>query len=294
MGDSPTPQKVFTLSVYIGVVESEISYGVCRDSIERIRATEKDTRPYFIRATKGYEARQLHFNNWLHKTDFEYMLLLDGDMIFPENTLERLLSHNLPYISGTYLRRDYKPISPVWFEDGYEFPYKPYTSKFEENKLYKIGASGWGCVLIHREVPTAMTPFLKGEPFVIEDDMDVMPYNLHRIMGAIKAIEEGDTKAVKILREEIQPLRWVKDAVGSDLRFPYFAKLAGYDLYLDTGVMCSHMLNYPLHPSDFLQTSDDVINKLSESVNERWNAERQRLIFAETQQAEGVKPSEEK
>ena len=265
------------MSVYIGVVESEIEYGECRDSIHSITVNSGDIGPVFIRATKGYEARQTHFNNWIEKTNCEYMLLLDGDMIFPTNTLERLLSHGLPYVSGAYLRRTYAPPAPVWFEDGNSFPYKPYTDKFEENKLYKVGASGWGCILIHRDVVNAVIPLLKGEPLVIEDDMDVYPYDLRRVLGAIDAIEEGDISAAKILREEIRPLRVVKDTVGSDIRFPFFAKMAGFDLWLDTGVMCGHMLNYQLHPFDYLNTPDETTNVLKTAVDKRWYDEKERI-----------------
>ena len=284
------------MKVYIGVVESEIEYGECRDSIQNITTREGDIGAVFIRATKGYEARQQHFNNWLHQTDCDAMLLLDGDMIFPKDTLERLRSHNLPYISGAYLRRTYAPPAPVWFEYGNSFPYKPFTDKFEPNKLYKIGASGWGCMLIHREVAEAVKVLLKGEQFVLEDDLDVYPYDLKRILGAMDAIEEGDLNAVKILREEIRPLRAVKDIVGSDIRFPFFAKMAGFDLWLDTGVMCGHMLNYQLHPYDYINTPDETVKNISASVKESWVKEVDRLDkalkFEETLQAEVVKTSE--
>ena len=284
------------MSVYIGVVESELEYGVCRDSINNIAIQSGDYRPVFIRATKGYEARQAHFNNWLNKTDCEYMLLLDGDMIFPPHTLERLRSHGLPYVSGAYLRRTYSPPRPVWFEATDSFPYMPYTAKVEPDKLYKIGASGWGCMLIHRDVATAVKSLLKGEDFVIEDDMDIYPYDLKRVMGAIQAIEEGDLQAVKILREEIRPLRGVKDPVGSDIRFPFFAKQAGFDLWLDTGVMCGHMLSYPLGVEDYLTTPDEALNKLHEAIQPAYTNEKKRLEsalkFEETQMAEGIKLSE--
>lgn len=285
------------MKVYIGVAESEIEYGECRDSIENIQKRDGDIGPVFIRATKGYEARQQHFNNWLNKTDCDAMLLLDGDMIFPHDTLEKLRSRDLPYLSGAYLRRTYAPPAPVWFENGSTFPYKPATEKFEADRLYKIGASGWGCILIKREVAEAVKPLLKGEPFVIEDDMDVYPYDLKRVLGAIDAIEEGDLNAVKILREEIRPLRGVKDAVGSDIRFPFFAKMAGFDLWLDTSVMCGHMLHYQLHPYDYINTPDETVRSLSEAVGESWGNEANRLQaalkFEETLKAEGVKPSEE-
>ena len=287
---SLAPQKVDEiLNCYIGVVESEIEYGLCRDSIEKIIIREGDIKPVFIRATKGYEARQQHFNNWLKDTNCEMMLILDGDMIFPPNVLETLRSRNLPYISGTYLRRTYSPTAPVWFEkmDGVNFPYKPFTQKIEPNQIIEIGASGWGCILIHREVAEAVQNILKGESFVLEDDMDIYPYDLNRIMTAIHVLDNISKKEnipasalrdyIDILKEEIRPLRITKDIVGSDIRFPFFAKLAGYPLYLDTSVQCGHMLNYNLMPSDYQGMPDEVVSNIEQEISKQVRKERDKI-----------------
>lgn len=259
-------------SVYIGVVGSEAENGECRDSIERIQRQDKD-ETHIIRATKGYEARQLHLNNWYDKTEHPFLLLLDGDMIFPADTLERLRKWKLPYISGAYMRRRYAPLAPVWFDYGAPgtMPMMPFTNVFFKDQLYKIGASGWGCILLHRDVITAMRPLLKGEPEIIEDDMDIHPYDLQKVMTAIHALDINfDTisrkdarAAIDILKDEIRPLRGLKDTVGSDIRFPFYARLAGFDLFLDTGVLCGHMLNYPVSPADFLGQAAINLHDLS-------------------------------
>lgn len=277
------------MKCYIGVVGSELENGECRDSIQKIIIRDGDIPPVFIRATKGFEARQQHFNNWLEKTDCELMLLLDSDMVFTPDTLEKLRSRNLPYLSGTYLRRTYAPTSPVWFEkmEGVNFPYKPYTKKIEPNQLIEIGASGWGCILIHRDVALAVKDLLKGEDLVIEDDMDIYPYNLQRVMSALYVLGNVSkkkgvpatalTEYVDILLEEIRPLRGKKDNVGSDIRFPFFAKLAGYSLYLDTNVQCGHMLNYNLMPSDFNNMPDVTVNQIDSEMNIQVSRENQKI-----------------
>ena len=279
-------KTLYNGSCYIGVVGNELETAICRDSIANIKLQKGDMLPYPIRATKGYEARQTHFNNWLNNTDCAFMLLLDSDMVFPENTLERLRSHGLPYLSGAYMRRTFAPPAPVWFEPFEDWPYRPWTSKIEADKLYHVGASGWGCILIHRDVAEAVRPLLKGEDFVIEDDMDVMPYDLNRITAALDVLDnmtrqDAPAKAladyVAILKDEIKPLRATKDLVGSDIRFPYFAKLAGFDLMLDTGVMCGHVVNYPITPSDFINTPDETVQNLSEQINKQVRGERKRV-----------------
>jgi hypothetical protein len=278
-------------SCYIGVVGSEMENGECRDSIGNIQRRSGDSLIRAIRATKGYEARQMHFVEWLTKSDHKFMLLLDSDQVFPAHTLERLRSHALPLVSGFYMRRRYDPIAPVWFENtGGTFPLKPWITKVEKDTLYPIGASGWGCMLIHREVAQKVAELLKGEDLVIEDDMDVYPYDLDKVLGAIHEIknlsaggQSGEfikERLVEIsatLNEEIVPLRGVNDQVGSDIRFGFFAKKAGYQMMGDTGVMCSHMLNYPLSCFDFGLLPDEPMANLKKAMQKDYVRERRMI-----------------
>ena len=80
-------QREYTGTVYVGVVGGDTESGECRDSIEKIYLRPGDEGPIFYRATKGYEARQLHLNNWIEKTVHPFMLLLDHDMVFPVDVL---------------------------------------------------------------------------------------------------------------------------------------------------------------------------------------------------------------
>jgi hypothetical protein len=282
-------KKVYEGSCYIGVVGSEVENGECRDSIEHIVRRNGDSMPRFIRATKGYEARQHHFVSWLAETDHPFMLLLDHDQTFPNHTLERLRSHKLPYVSGYYMRRRYAPIAPVWFENV-GFPVLPWTRKVEDNTLYELGASGWGCLLIHREVAEATAKLLKGEEFVIEDDMDIWPYDLDKAMSAIvelRTLTNGTQSGTFMrerlkeiyatLAEEIKPLRGLKDPVGSDIRFPFFARKAGYQLYGDSGVRCGHMLNYPLMPEDYALMPEETVKELEKKLKADMQKERRKI-----------------
>ena len=271
--------KQYTGSCYIGVVGSENENGECRDSIESIVRRRKDEGPRYVRATKGYEARQMHLNNWYEGTKHPFMLLLDHDMKFPANTLERLRSFKLPYVSGFYMRRRYAPMAPVWFEYNatLQMPMIPYTGVPMANTLYKIGASGWGCILMHRDVVTAVRKVLKGEPEIIEDDMDLFPYDLKRVMGAIKMIATKPTEAQKILTDEIRPLRALKDSVGSDIRFPFYARLAGFELYGDSGVVCEHMLNYPVSVTDYVNQSAANVRDVTILSRQNVQQEQERI-----------------
>jgi len=279
-------------SVYIGVVGPEEENGICRDTIENINRRIGDTRPFYIRATKGYDARQTHVERFL-ESKHGALLFLDHDMKFEPDTLERLRSHGLPYVSGFYMRRMFQPIAPVWYENtplGL-WPQKPFLGNPKRGELHELGASGWGCILIHREVFEAMIPILKGEKHVIEDDMDVWPYDLKKMMGAINTLDkmtrskaqtrEAQIKeAVQTLQSEFKPLTAANDVIGSDIRFPYLAKSVGYQLYGDPDVRCGHNLNYPLHPDDYVtgvQEQENVVKELEEHVTKGREAHKERL-----------------
>lgn len=247
----------YTGSVHVAVVGTQDENGECRDSIERIIRRANDSGPHFIRATKGYEARQMHLNRWYEEERHPFILMLDSDMVFPEDTLEKLRAHKKPYVSGFYMRRRVLPALPVWYEQGEAgvMPMRPMLSMLERDKIYPIGASGWGCVLIHRDVITAVRQILKGEPEVIEDDMDVFPYDLKAVLDALNMLDNPAqvAEAAAILRREIRPLRGDKsEIVGSDIRFPFYARLAGFPLYGDSGVEAKHMTPYAVGMNDWM------------------------------------------
>jgi hypothetical protein len=102
----------------------------------------------------------------------------------------------------------------------------PYFDIPPRDKLVELGASGWGCIYIKREVIEATRPYLNGEWEVLEDDMSVWADN-------------GE------------PLRFVGQPLGSDMRYPIYAKRAGYPLYGDANVRPGHIVEYSLSPDDF-------------------------------------------
>lgn len=231
-------------TVYTGVVGPDLLDVDALTSVINITRRDGDPWPHFIKATKGYEARQKHINKFL-ATEHDYILLLDGDMIFEPDTLERLRSHNLPFVSGYYLRRTFAPIYPVWFKPFTgEWPYEPFVLPPERGQLHPIGASGWGCILIHRDVILAVRGILYGEQEVLEDDMDVWPYDLQAVLSG---------------REQIRPLLGQKHPIGSDIRFPFFALQCGYQLWGDPDVRPAHLLNYPLTPDDLKPDNPDTL-----------------------------------
>ena len=187
-----------------------------------------------------------------------------------------------------------EPVAPVW--------YRPYTGMWpienwigpvERGRLYKIGASGWGCMLVHRDVVLAVRQLLKGEWEILEDDMDVWPYDLGKVMGAISGLRELTVERagvktlypalehhVTVLETEIRPLRADREIVGSDIRFPFFALQAGYQLLGDPEVRPGHIIQYPLSPDDYdgiAQTRPGDLEKARRELHRRWLRDAKRI-----------------
>lgn len=219
-----------TGTVYVGAVGSEDQHTAATLSILRIHRRDGDSAPHYATPTKGYEGRSAHVAAFLESAH-AFILMLDMDMLHPPDLLERLRAHGLAYVSALYFRRQQLPVTPVWFEaiPFDQWPAKPWSGPIEKGRLHELGASGWGAVLIHRSVFEGVRPLLKGEPFVVEDDMDVWPYDLAAVLRG---------------QEQLRPLRARKDdLVGSDIRFGWFARQAGFTLLGDPDAECGHLFH---------------------------------------------------
>jgi len=282
-----TAQQQYTGSVYVGAVGSEIEYGPAHDSIEAVARRFGDSTITYVRATKGYEARQHLINKFL-ETHHDFIFLMDSDMTFPRDALERLRAHGRPYVSGFYMRRNAEALGPVWYRPYTgKFPLEPWVGEVPQGQLHKIGASGWGCILVHRAVILGVRALLKGEWEVLEDDLDVYPYDLERIMYAINGLQElidGEITNpiprqayLDVLKDEIRPFRCDREIVGSDIRFPVFAKLAGFQLYGDPAVAPGHVVNYPLKLADYNAVPRERVAQVKKAQRREILKQRKRL-----------------
>ncbi len=83
-----------------------------------------------------------------------------------------------------------------------------------------------------------------------------------------------------VLEREIKPLRWDKSVyIGSDIRFPVFAKMAGFQLMGDPDVRSGHMIDWPLHPDDLDRMEDqyfvDLKRESDKHTREMWKAQNE-------------------
>lgn len=269
----PTPHPAFSWgilmtqysgTVYIGSTGADVAPLKSLSSIVNIQKRDGDEGPYLLSGTKGYNIRQVHLNNFM-ESDHDFILFLDHDMVFQPDTLERLRKHKLPYVSGYYLRRQFDPMYPVWYHPfSGEWPHEPFLQAPMDDTLYPLGGSGWGCVLMHRDVVTATREILHGELEIIEDDMDVWPYDLKEVLAG---------------RDSLRPLRGIKtDLVGSDVRFPFYAGYAGFQLIGDPMVHPKHVTPYEIDKADYFSRPMVQVSNMMADITAGSGKERKAMI----------------
>ena len=157
----------------------------------------------------GLAARKAQGTEFLHKKEFDAIAMLDLDMDFPADTLQKLRKHDLDMVTGHYYRRQLDPMVSIieTTPDG-TWPYIPLLD-VPHKGLHEVASTGMGCVLIKRHVFEAVAAEL--------------PPRLH-------PFDNG-------------PLEWLTDSsinLGSDKRFFALARRLGFKLWFDAEVKCKH------------------------------------------------------
>lgn len=87
----------------------------------------------------------------------DYVLWLDSDMVFPADTLERMLAtmqeKDLDILTGVYYRRR-SPYTPVLFDQLEIVDDTCNSTEFDTipDELFEVGGCGFGCVLMSADV----------------------------------------------------------------------------------------------------------------------------------------------
>lgn len=89
------------------------------------------------------------------ETEADYVLWLDSDMVFPADTLTRLLKlkDRAGMVSGLYFRRS-QPFTPVVYETLENTAEGPFFTEFKKipDEIFECAGIGFGCVLMSAEV----------------------------------------------------------------------------------------------------------------------------------------------
>ncbi len=82
----------------------------------------------------------------------QFAFHLDSDVIPPRDAILRLMSYNLPIVSGVYHRRSPPHGLPVMIRNG------GWVQQYPENTLIEVDYVGAGCLLLRRDLLEACPP----------------------------------------------------------------------------------------------------------------------------------------
>jgi hypothetical protein len=107
------------------------------------------------------DARNVVHKSFYDCEEYPYLFMLDSDVMCPPNTVERLLSHNLPVVAGWYRNKGQhrsKNNNPVVYDFGSDSgQFVEWNQRTVEGTgLEQVGAVGAGCILMKREVAKAL------------------------------------------------------------------------------------------------------------------------------------------
>ncbi|MCX6802385.1 MAG: hypothetical protein NT067_04720 [Candidatus Diapherotrites archaeon] len=167
---------------------------------------------FFVNASRDYSLRLFQIDSVavdvarnvlaeeFLKSDCDYLLFLDSDIVFPPNIIDLLIRHEKDFVSAIYFTR--KKIKPMhrFLKDGeYVSP-----NEVKPGQLVEADAVGLGCSLIRREVVEKVSAQNKGLPLFKMEFRN---------------------------RTEI---------LGEDVFFCRLVQKAGFKIFVDTGTLVGH------------------------------------------------------
>jgi hypothetical protein len=139
---------------------------------------------------------------------FDYVFMLDSDVIPPRDTVLRLLSHKKPLISGIYHRRSPPHGVPVMIKNG------GWVTQYPTNTLIEVDLVGAGCLLLSREFLESMPP--------------IKPESGKHWFSWQVDCPQDPKKPGWNLSEDFTMNRWAREKMG-------------VPILVDTGVVCRHV-----------------------------------------------------
>lgn len=102
----------------------------------------------FIMNSLIYDARN-KFCQQAIEGEFDYILWLDSDMVFPSYVLQQFMQDDKDIVAGLYFRRNY-PFTPVAFSELRRENGVLHLKDLEEwpDKMFEVDGVGFGCVLM--------------------------------------------------------------------------------------------------------------------------------------------------
>jgi len=130
----------------------------------------------------------------------------DDDVVFPASAITRLVKHGLDYVSGIYFSRAEPYLPQIYSFSRARESFIP-CIQYPANVLAPMDSAGFGCCYTSTRMLTSMM--------------------------TLKDVQKHDP------RDPPAWFRWGR--YGEDFDFALKAKEAGFQLYVDTGLLCGHL-----------------------------------------------------
>ena len=121
--------------------------------------------------------RQEALDFWYNKTDFDWVLWVDSDIVLTNDALEKVWQSadpvSRPVVTGTYFiskENEKSLMAPYpaifnWTDNDYQIAY---VHPLPKDALIKVGSAGFGFVLMHRNAVTQMRKVHGSKPYFNE------------------------------------------------------------------------------------------------------------------------------
>jgi len=168
------------------------------------------------------------------KTDNEYLLFIDNDIMFRPDDIVSLVNRNLPIVGGLYFKK--------------KLPYSPVLNtvvKDYGNGLIEVAELGTGFLMIHRDVFIAIR--------------NQFPENTYK-----NESDEADGEYYDYFRVGVFDGRYLSE----DYYFCAIARKAGFKVFCDTTALVRHAGRavYPFDDTTFLEAGADFLHKYDLTV----------------------------
>lgn len=151
------PVRIRTTPIVWGIPTDELGFSKFWTRFVRFANIMPWDSFAFSEGTYLEKARNSIHNKFL-KSGLPYLMMLDSDIWFPPDTVERLVAHNLPIVGGWYKDKnaeDHHPVVYDFVEDQEGLAIFRHRKEVGTG-LEKVDGMGVGCWLMKHEVAEAL------------------------------------------------------------------------------------------------------------------------------------------
>jgi len=182
------------------------------------------------------DARNELFKAWLTGTNAARMVMLDTDMVPPENLVKRLIGHNKDIVGGLCFagtgNTTIKPVIHVIREDEDGKPVIEILWDYPIDQLVEVDATGGACMMVTRKCAEDI--------WKARGPNHPMPWFAHGMHNGVR--------------------------IGEDVAFCLTAKKVGYKVFVDTGLEVPHIKSFNMGSRDYVSS---LMNENHPHYNQR-------------------------